>query len=213
MHSFNSFWQELLIFVLPVLIAITFHEVAHGYTAYILGDPTAKNAGRLSLNPFKHLDPIGAIALLLIKLGWAKPVPINPIFFKHPKRDLFLVSFAGPFINFFLAFLFSLIIKGILYLGNNIESRSILFIISIIIDMCAAGILVNIGLGVFNLLPIPPLDGSNMIMVLMPKEIAIKFSEFGKYGIFLLMLLFFTGMVQKIMLPVVYFIVSKLLPT
>lgn len=121
MHSELSIIQEILIYFVPVLIAITFHEVAHGYTAYVLGDPTAKRAGRLSLNPIKHLDPIGAIALLIVKVGWAKPVPINPLYFKKPRRDLFLVSFAGPFSNFLLAIVFSIIIKGILFVFGGIH--------------------------------------------------------------------------------------------
>ena len=212
MHSMTSFVQELVIFIIPVLIAITFHEVAHGYVAYLLGDPTAKSAGRLSLNPIKHLDPIGALALLIVKVGWAKPVPINPMFFKNPRRDLFLVAAAGPFCNFVLALLFSLIIKIILLLFGGVTSKGALDIFSVLIDVCSAGILVNVGLGLFNLLPIPPLDGSNMLMVLMPENIAVGFSRFGKYGIILIIFLFFTGVVQKIILPVIYFTVSKLLP-
>ncbi len=208
----TSFVQELVIFIIPVLIAITFHEVAHGYVAYLLGDPTAKSAGRLSLNPIKHLDPIGALALLIVKVGWAKPVPINPMFFKNPRRDLFLVAAAGPFCNFVLALLFSLIIKIILLLFGGVTSKGALDIFSVLIDVCSAGILVNVGLGLFNLLPIPPLDGSNMLMVLMPENIAVGFSRFGKYGIILIIFLFFTGVVQKIILPVIYFTVSKLLP-
>ncbi len=212
MHSMTSFVQELVIFIIPVLIAITFHEVAHGYVAYLLGDPTAKSAGRLSLNPIKHLDPIGALALLIVKVGWAKPVPINPMFFKNPRRDLFLVAAAGPFCNFVLALLFSFIIKIILLLFGGVTSKGALDIFSVLIDVCSAGILVNVGLGLFNLLPIPPLDGSNMLMVLMPENIAVGFSRFGKYGIILIIFLFFTGVVQKIILPVIYFTVSKLLP-
>jgi Zn-dependent protease len=212
MHTITSFTYELIIFSIPVLIAITFHEVAHGYVAYLLGDPTAKSAGRLTLNPIKHLDPIGAIALLVVKVGWAKPVPINPMFFKKPRRDLFLVSFAGPLSNFFLAILFSLIIKGILIFFGDVTTKTTLTLFSVFIEICSASILVNVGLGVFNLLPIPPLDGSNMIMVLMPKNIAVKFNKFGRYGFFLIILLFFTGIVQRIILPIVYFIVSKLLP-
>src|SRR6056297_3762640 len=100
MTSVSSFIQQFAILAIPVLSAITFHEVAHGYSAYLLGDPTAKNAGRLTLNPIKHLDPIGAIALFLVKVGWAKPVPINPRYFKNPQKGIILVSLAGPVANF-----------------------------------------------------------------------------------------------------------------
>ncbi len=212
MHGIDSFIRDLLIFALPVLMAITFHEVAHGYVAYLLGDPTAKSAGRLTLNPIKHLDPIGAIALFIVKVGWAKPVPINPLFFKNPRRDLFLVSAAGPLTNFVLALLFAFIIRLILIFFGNLQLGYGANILAIVIDICSAGVLINIGLGVFNLIPIPPLDGSNMLMVLLPEEIAQKMYAFGKYGMILLILLFFTGAVQKLILPIVYFFVSKLLP-
>ncbi len=212
MHNIDGFIRDILIFALPVLMAITFHEVAHGYVAYLLGDPTAKDAGRLTLNPIKHLDPIGAIALFIVKVGWAKPVPINPLFFKNPKRDLFLVSAAGPATNFILAILFAFIIRLILIFFANISPGSGANILAIVIDICSAGVLINIGLGVFNLIPVPPLDGSNMLMVMLPDEIAQKMYSFGKYGMILLILLFFTGIVQKAILPIVYFFVSKLLP-
>ena len=212
MHGHISIIQEILIYFVPVLIAITFHEVAHGYVAYILGDPTAKRAGRLSLNPIKHLDPIGAIALLIVKVGWAKPVPINPIYFKKPRRDLFLVSFAGPFSNFLLAVLFSFIIKVILYFFGGVSSGFYVRFFSVLIDILSAGVIVNIGLGLFNLIPIPPLDGSNMVMSILPKEMAISFGKIGKYGIIIIFILFLTGLVQKAILPMLYFLVSILLP-
>jgi len=115
MSNIASFIQEIAILTVPVLVAITFHEVAHGYSAYLLGDPTAKNAGRLTLNPIKHLDPIGAIALFLVKVGWAKPVPINPQYFRQPRSGIIIVSFAGPLVNFILAIAFALIFQGILF--------------------------------------------------------------------------------------------------
>ncbi len=212
MHGIDSFLKEALIFFVPVLIAIVFHELAHGYMAYLLGDPTAKRAGRLTLNPIKHLDPIGALALLTVKVGWAKPVPINPMYFKHPRRDLFLVSFAGPFSNFLLALLFSLAIKTILFLFGGVSSKGAVNFFSILIDICSAGVIVNIGLGLFNLLPIPPLDGSNILISILPKDIGISFGRMGKYGIIIVILLFLTGIVQRIILPILYFFVSLLLP-
>ncbi|GAB6888437.1 site-2 protease family protein [Desulfothermus okinawensis JCM 13304] len=212
MHSELSIIQEILIYFVPVLIAITFHEVAHGYTAYVLGDPTAKRAGRLSLNPIKHLDPIGAIALLIVKVGWAKPVPINPLYFKKPRRDLFLVSFAGPFSNFLLAIVFSIIIKGILFVFGGIHDPGYVHLFSILIDILSAGVIVNIGLGIFNLIPIPPLDGSNMVIAVLPRDMAISYGKIGRYGIIIIFILFLTGIVQKAILPILYFLVSILLP-
>ncbi len=212
MHTVDNFIRELIIFAFPVLVAITFHEVAHGYVAYLLGDPTAKSAGRLTLNPIKHLDPIGAIALFVVKVGWAKPVPINPMFFKNPKRDLFLVSAAGPMTNFLLAVGFALIVRGILLFFGTVSMGYMATPLGIIIEICSAGVLVNIGLGLFNLIPIPPLDGSNMVMVLLPDEVAQRMYAFGKYGMILLIVLFLTGVVQRLILPMVYFLVSLLLP-
>ncbi len=212
MQMFGFDIHEIIIFIVPVLLAITIHEVAHGYTAYLLGDPTAKMAGRLTLNPIKHLDPIGALALLLVKVGWAKPVPINPIYFKDKKRDILLVSAAGPLSNFIMAIIFSLIIKPIIMLFGSVQNSALVSFFSLIIEICSAGIIVNIGLGLFNLLPIPPLDGSNILASLLPDKISASFMRFGKYGFIVLILLFFTGTVHKLILPILYFFVSKLLP-
>lgn len=212
MHGISLSINEIIIFLVPVLIAITVHEVAHGYVAYLLGDPTAKLAGRLTLNPIKHLDPIGAIALLIVKVGWAKPVPINPLYFKNKKRDILLVSAAGPISNFVLAIIFSLIIRVILTLFGSFHNSLLVSFFSTIIDICSAGIIVNIGLGIFNLIPIPPLDGSNILASLLPNRIAASFMRFGKYGFIVLLLLFLSGVVQKVILPIIYFFVSKLIP-
>ena len=115
MFDLSTLIQQVAILAVPVLMAITFHEVAHGYTAYLLGDPTAKNAGRLTLNPIKHLDPIGALALFLVKVGWAKPVPIDPRYFANPRKGMILVSLAGPVTNFILAVLFGLLFHLLLF--------------------------------------------------------------------------------------------------
>ena len=160
------------IYSLPGLfVAIIFHELAHGYTAYLLGDNTAKNAGRLSLNPIKHIDPIGFISMLVFKFGWAKPVPINPINFKKRKRDTILVSLAGPVSNFIIALIVGFI------LSSSIVRSEIAF------QLLLITLWYNIMLGVFNLLPFPPLDGSKIIASLLPRKLEFYFYKYERYFI------------------------------
>mgnify|MGYP000131934289 CR=1 FL=1 len=182
MPDIASFIQQFAIMALPVLLAITVHEVAHGYVAFLLGDPTAKNAGRLTLNPIKHLDLVGTIALFLIHIGWAKPVPINAAFFANPKKGLVLVSIAGPAANFLLAVVFALLfhivspsggLSGIAGLGP-------------VQYMFLIGVIVNIGLGIFNLLPIPPLDGSNILLGILPPRLGNMLIQYRTYGFLVL---------------------------
>ncbi len=165
--------RELLLGALAVLITLTVHEYAHAYAAYKLGDNTAKNFGRLTLNPIKHLDPIGALCLLFFRVGWAKPVPINARNFKNPKRDFALTALAGPLINILLSF----VLYGIFY------SLYIPLMTAVFEDPGFKGELslnllyflnmfayINVGLGIFNLLPIPPFDGSRLINVFLPPK-------------------------------------------
>lgn len=212
MPDIASFIQNIAILMVPVLTAITFHEVAHGYSAYLLGDPTAKDAGRLTLNPIKHLDPIGAIALFLVKVGWAKPVPINPQYFKQPRAGIIFVSFAGPLANFVLACVFSLFFQGILFFFETVSSPLLRDILFPVLYMCQAGVLINIGLGIFNLLPIPPLDGSNILAGLLPPQLAKTYMEYSKYGFIVLIILLVAGVGQKVFIPIIKAISSLLLP-
>lgn len=212
MFDLSSIIQQTAILAVPVLMAITFHEVAHGYVSFLLGDPTARNAGRLTLNPLKHLDPIGTIALFLVKVGWAKPVPIDPRYFKDPRKGLILVSLAGPATNFILAVFFSILFHMLLWgLAGSSASKGIA-VIEPLLYMCQAGVLVNIGLGLFNLLPIPPLDGSNILAGILPPRMAESYLQHSSYGFIVLILLFLTGAVHKVILPVLYFLSSLLLP-
>ena len=210
MSDIAPFIQQLAILAVPVLMAITFHEVAHGYVAYLLGDPTAKSAGRLTLNPIKHLDPIGTIALFLVKVGWAKPVPINPRYFHNPRQGLILVSLAGPLTNFILAIAFALLFHALVaFYGYMPQGMGA---IEPLAYMCQAGVLVNLGLGLFNLLPIPPLDGSNILAGLLPPHLAQAYMQNSKYGFIILIILFLTGAVHKVIVPVLYTMASWLLP-
>ena len=193
------------IFSIAILIlSVVVHEVSHGYIAYLLGDPTAKRAGRLSMNPLKHLDLTGSfiVPLMLVLLkssfvfGWAKPVPVMFSKLKNPKRDMIWVGLSGPAINIAIAVLLSRIF--IVGLPNAIES-----LIEIAIYM-------NILLAVFNLIPIPPLDGSRIVMGLLPDKIAMKYSSIERYGILIVFGLLYLGAFKIIVLPIIL-VVGKML--
>ncbi len=157
---------------LVVLIALTVHEFAHGYTAYKLGDMTARDMGRLSLNPIRHLDPIGAIMLLFFHFGWAKPVPINARNFKRPKRDFAITALAGPLSNLLLAFISALLylVMILIYRNAEITSDFGLSLFANAVLFIQLFHLINLGLGVFNLLPLPPFDGSRILYSVLPTE-------------------------------------------
>lgn len=193
---------DLLLSVPAVLWAITFHEFCHGYMAYVLGDPTAKRMGRLSLNPLHHLDPVGALMLLFFRFGWAKPVPVDPRYFKNPRRDMVLVSAAGVMGNFLTAFVFGMLARFFPQTFLAIPAlRQFIFLM----------IVINIGLAVFNLIPIPPLDGSKLLYPLLPPFLLEKYFWLERYGFFVLMILLALGVVQAIMGPVVMFFLRLIL--
>lgn len=189
-----------LLYSLPgLLVAIVFHEFSHGYVAYALGDNTAKEAGRLTLNPIKHIDPVGFIAMLVFRFGWAKPVPINPMNFKNRKRDTLLVSVAGPTANFLIATIIVVVFKA-----NFIKNP-------LIIEMLLITLWYNIMLGVFNLLPFPPLDGSKIVASLLPNKIEYYFYKYERYFYLILILLIITDMIDKILSPIIYLVINTLL--
>ncbi|NLJ99583.1 MAG: site-2 protease family protein [Tissierellia bacterium] len=176
-----------------LLMAIVVHEFFHGYTAYLLGDDTAKQSGRLSLNPLKHIDLIGFVFLLVFKFGWAKPVPINVNNFKNRKRDTILVSLAGPFSNMIVALITGFIIS------SGIVTNYILYNVLIIM------LWYNIMLGTFNLLPFPPLDGSKILASLLPNKYEYMFYKNEKYLYLVLIFLIATNTIDKILSPFIYF--------
>ena len=184
--------QTIAIWALPILFAITVHEVAHGWVASKFGDPTAKMLGRLTLNPLKHIDLFGTIIVPIILLslggfifGWAKPVPVDPKNLHHPKRDMAFVSIAGIIANFLMAIIWALFAK----LGLFLASRGFHQLMPLIY-MGQAGVSINLWLMIFNLLPIPPLDGSHIIMAFLPEKLAYKYAQLGRYGLVILLLLF-----------------------
>ena len=167
---------------LAVLVILTLHEFAHGYAAYKLGDNTAKNMGRLTLNPIHHLDPFGAICLLFFHFGWAKPVPINPRNFKKPKRDFAITALAGPLTNILLAFVSAFVyLLLIATLGEISFSSKLLYNITLnTVRFVFIFHSINIGLGIFNLIPIPPLDGSRILNAVLPDRIYFKIMRYER---------------------------------
>ena len=191
----NSQLIQLLVSVPAVLLCLSVHEACHGYMAYALGDPTAKHAGRLTLDPIRHLDPIGTICLLFFHVGWAKPVPVNPGNFKHPRRDIALVFLAGPVSNFLLA-----LVALFLYYPLRLAESSIVMTIALMLYMVAV---ISIGLGVFNLIPVPPLDGSKILLSFLPRKYEWKFAQYQQYIQFGLLILLVLGVLNT---PIRFFV-------
>ena len=202
----------LLLSAPGVLIAITFHEFAHGYAAYKLGDNTAKNQGRLSLNPLDHLDPIGTLMLLVAGFGWGKPVEVNPSNYTRKismEKGEAIVSAAGPLMNFILAIIFTLIYCAIKKFVSPIFLNSIVG--SIILLLITYTIKINIGLGVFNLIPLPPLDGSKIIMPFLPYKAKEFFVNNEQIFYIVFVLLWITGLAGTIITPAINWVSKGIL--
>lgn len=202
----------LLLTIPGVLIAITFHEFAHAFAAYKLGDDTAKREGRLSLNPFDHLDPIGSLLLLVAGFGWGKPVHVNPRNYTRKmsmEKGEAIVSFAGPLMNFFLAIIFTLIYCAIYkFAGITFVASTIGNVIMILISSTIA---INIGLGVFNLIPLPPLDGSKIIMPFLSYKAKQYFTNNEQIFYIIFVVIWITGIAGYIISPVINWISSGIL--
>jgi Zn-dependent protease len=214
--------QQLSVWILPVLAAIILHEVAHGVVAYRLGDPTALRAGRLTLNPLPHIDPIGTVILPLFLIvaqspfmfGWARPVPVNYMNLRHPKRDMVLVAAAGPATNVTLAVLCAALLHGLLLLnlpatglGADIAATTL----TPIALMARNAVIINIVLAVFNMLPIPPLDGGRVLAGLLPHAPALLFRRVEPYGMLILLALLMTDALDRVIGPVIHLFVRVLL--
>lgn len=207
----NEIFTELLLLAPPLLFALTIHELAHGLVAYGLGDPTAKLAGRLTLNPLKHLDPLGTLAFFLIKFGWAKPVPVNPGYFRRPRQDMLWVALAGPASNLVLALVSALLIKVVQLLLQAPLGALGAAVLLPLGAMLVASVWINLVLAVFNCLPIPPLDGGRIVAGLLPEEMARGYRKLEPYGFFVVLLLSFTGLISQTIVPIVRFANSLLL--
>ena len=188
------------LYILPILLfSIIIHEIAHGWMALKLGDPTAKAMGRLTLNPIPHIDPVGSILVPLFSLfaagqifiAWAKPVPVNPLNFRDYRRDDILVSIVGPLSNLILAFVCTVAFILLGFLGSYIHNTNEIVdqALSFLLSMFAGGITLNVVLAVFNMIPVPPLDGSHVVASLLPEEMAERYRSIGFFGIFIVILL------------------------
>ncbi|RKY58326.1 MAG: site-2 protease family protein [Candidatus Latescibacterota bacterium] len=184
-----------------ILLALTVHEVAHGWAAYLLGDPTARRAGRLTFNPLAHLDPMGTIMLFVFHFGWARPVPVDPYNLRNPKRDMLWISLAGPVANIITAFL----------LGRVIRILAGIWLPDPLLFLLYFGLYINLVLAFFNLIPVPPLDGSKVLVGLLPPEPAYRYTQLERYGPFVLIaVLLFDQMVFPVVRGTVGFLVAHL---
>jgi len=189
-----------LLFVVPcVLFALTVHEVSHGYMAYRLGDPTARNMGRLTLNPMKHLDPVGTLCMILFHFGWARPVPINTRYFRKPRRDTALTAAAGPVSNFLMAFL-GLLLQEILlavFVRHPAASQFTYNLQFAALTLLSYFHILNLSLGMFNLIPVPPLDGSRIFLTFLPAKYYFGIMQYERYIQLGLMLLLWLGFLDR----------------
>lgn len=206
--------RQISIWALPVLAAIVFHEVAHGWVAFRLGDPTAARMGRLTLNPISHIDLFGTVLLPLLLIivgapflfGYAKPVPVNFYNLNHPKRDMVWVALAGPATNILLAAISVYLLKFVLSAGGSLPA----FVITPLTLMAQSSVNMNVMLAAFNLLPIPPLDGGRVLVGMAPEPYSSTIARIEPYGFLILVLLLMTHLMDFFMGPLVYFVVRLL---
>lgn len=195
--------QKIAIYALPVIFAITVHEAAHGYAARHFGDMTAHMAGRITLNPIKHIDPIGTILVPTLTMlaggilfGWAKPVPVDFSRLRNPKRDMLWVAAAGPASNLVMGIFWAFVLSFAGLAPANLSTP--------LAYMAQAGVMINIVLMVLNLIPLPPLDGGRIAVSLLPNDLAMRYAKVEQYGFIILLVLLFTGVLSKIMNPFIY---------
>ena len=182
---------SLLVSAAAALVCITFHELSHGYVAWRLGDPTAKMAGRLTLNPIRHIDPIGLVMMLIAKVGWAKPVPVDMRYFRNPKQGMAITALAGPVANFLMA-LIALALCSLISAAAPLDP-AVLVLLCFLSNVA----ILSVGLGLFNLIPISPLDGSKVLFALLPDQVYFKILRYERYVMILLVILVLLGVFQR----------------
>jgi Zn-dependent protease len=201
--------QTIAISLPPLLLALTLHELAHGYVALRFGDETARWAGRLTLNPIKHMDPLGTFFILFGMItrtpviGWAKPVPVNPHNLRRPHTDMIWVALAGPAMNLALATLSAIALRWYPDARWFADSPLALSVAVPVFEMLKASLWINVGLAIFNLLPVPPLDGARVLNGVLPRRQAITFSQLEPYGFIILLVLFMSGAIQQVIFPLI----------
>ena len=182
--------------IVAILLCLVVHEVCHGLAAYRLGDPTAKRSNRLSFNPLHHLDIFGLIMMVTVGFGWAKPVPVDPRYFRKPKQGMAITALAGPLSNFFLAYIAAL---GANALAAAMTVHGQTGVLMTAFSLCYLLVLLNIGLGVFNLIPFPPLDGSKVVAMFLPDRLYIRWMQLERYGMVILMAVLWFGWLDGIL--------------
>lgn len=206
----SSIIRSVSVAAVPALLGIILHEMAHGWAASQCGDPTARQMGRLTLNPLPHIDPMGLLTFVLTSMsglfvfGWAKPVPVNPRYFRSPARDMMIVALAGPLTNFALAAGFALLLRALLGLFPSAyyaDNGVYVFFAA----MLYAGVTINFGLGWLNLLPVPPLDGSKVLAYFLPPRLGWQYMRLERYGFLILLGLIFLGALGAVLGPLVVF--------
>ncbi len=205
--------SKISVMLVPALLAVILHEVAHGYVAEKFGDPTARLLGRLTLNPLRHLDPIGTLAVFIFGFGWARPVPVNAGNFRRPRRDMIWVALAGPVTNLLLALASALLLKGLSLLEMTGVGTSEYFIqiVKPLRMMAGFSLYINVLLGVFNLVPLPPLDGGRILTGVLPERQATLINRLEPFGfVLILFLVFFTDVWTLVLQPLIFSLVSLL---
>lgn len=203
--ALQSIWEgfdftyllSIVLALVPSLLCITLHELSHGYTAFLLGDDTAKNRGRLTLNPLKHLDPMGLLMLAVFHVGWAKPVPVNMFKFKDPKRGMAVTALAGPVSNLLIAVVF-MFLFGVFYIPFRDSTAG-----NYVLEMLQLTVYISLGLALFNFIPVPPLDGAKVLFSVLSDKSYRKLMKYEKYGSILMLALVASGVVGK---PLTYLI-------
>jgi len=199
MNFFENFLVQFLVIAPALIISVTIHEFMHGYVSDKLGDPTPRNAGRLTLNPIKHLDPVGTIMIFIVRFGWGKPMPINPNYYKNPRMGMMYSALAGPLSNFVVAIIVGYYVRITGLEPTTIINTSIIYIA-----------IISVFLGVFNLIPIPPLDGSKVLAAFLPKSLLKTYNSLEGYGILIIFLGFYFLGAGRLLVPLASS-VSKLL--